>query len=140
MTGMHRNSVDAESGFTLMEALIALVIFSVAILTFERTVAGAWRGISTANLRSGAISLALRKLEEAGAATPLFEAGESEGRTGAYVWLQAVAPVDVPREPGLRANQVVVPYWVDVTVSWQNSATLKNDQVHYRLLKLGKPQ
>jgi len=140
MTTVQREPCEADAGFTLMETLVALVIFVAAILAFERTVAAAWRGISAANLRAGAVALAIRKLEEAGTTTSLAESGASDGRSGGYGWSVSIEPVAVPPEPGLRAALVVIPYWVGVTVNWQNPATGAVDRVQYRLLKLGKPQ
>lgn len=133
-----------DGGFTLLETLVAIVIFAAAILLFERTVAGSWRGITAANARTQAASLALQKLDEAGAIGQLNGDGETEGQAGRFTWRISVAQAPDPSATDDAASitnvRRVIPYWVDVSVSWRDGVRPTPNTVHYRVLKLAPSQ
>ena len=136
MTGRSKNS--SQAGFTLLEMLVAMAIFATALLVFERSMAGVWRGVTGANLRTAAVTLALAKLEEASAATP-FQAGqESEGRSGHFDWRVQISEALGKPEFATPTPQELLPLWVDVDVTWRDGINLRPFAVHYRLLKLGR--
>jgi prepilin-type N-terminal cleavage/methylation domain-containing protein len=123
-----------DAGFTLMESLVALVIFSAAILSFERAVAGAWRGINAANMKTGAVTLALRLLDETGANSE----PETEGQSGRYEWRRRVAIVDNGSASPTKGADDVATFWVEVKVAWLDGASRSAQTVHYRLLKTAR--
>jgi len=136
MMQCHQPTRAAEDGFTLLETLVTLVILSVAVLLFERTLAGSFHGISAANQRSDAVTLALRKLDEAGSDAPLADGGETDGQDGRYQWTLRVEPVDTDTESARTEAHAVLPYWVDVVVRWRDGFFSKPVSVHFRRLRL----
>jgi prepilin-type N-terminal cleavage/methylation domain-containing protein len=129
---------QGDAGFTLMETLVALVVFSAAVLMLEQSVAGAWRGINAANARSGAVTLALRKLEEAGSEIPLASDSESEGQSGQYAWRRRVGPADTEAAKDGAKAQDISAYWVEVEVAWNDGLQRSAQTLRYRMLKLGR--
>ena len=129
---------QGDAGFTLMETLVAMVVFSAAVLMLEQSVAGAWRGINAANARTGAVTLALRKLEEAGAEIPLAKDSESEGQSGQYAWRRRVGPADTEAAKDGPTAKDISAYWVEVEVAWQDGLQRSARTMRYRMLKLGR--
>jgi len=127
-----------DAGFTLMESLVALVIFSAAILMFERTIAGAWRGISAANMKTGAVTLALRLLGETGADSAFASEPETVGQSGRYEWRRRIALIDSgANAPGTTTDDLAS-FWVEVDVFWLDGVARTAQSVRYRLLKSGR--
>jgi len=127
-----------DAGFTLMECLVALVIFSAAILLFERTIAGAWRGISTANTKTGAVTLALRLLEETGSDSAFASENETQGQSGRYEWRRLITLIDSGTTPAGTTTDDLATFWVEVDVSWLDGVARSAQSVRYRLLKSGR--
>jgi prepilin-type N-terminal cleavage/methylation domain-containing protein len=127
-----------DAGFTLMESLVALLIFSAAILSFERAVAGAWRGINAANMKTGAVTLALRLLDETGADLAFASEQETEGQSGHYEWRRRVAIIDTGAAPPTASADDLATFWVEVKVAWLDGAARSAQSVRYRLLKTAR--
>jgi len=125
-----------QSGFTLLETLVTLVILSVGVLLFERSLAGSFHGISAADQRSAAVALALRKLEEAGSEAPLAQGGETEGETGRFRWSLLIEPAETDTAVSPVDPHEFVPYWVAVSVRWRDGLLSTPVSVHFRRLKL----
>lgn len=71
---------DGSSGFTLIETLVALVIFVAGYILIHRSVSLGWRGAQIAWAESAAVRLAQSRLAAAGVEAPLQE-GERSGET-----------------------------------------------------------
>ena len=97
-----------DTGFTLIEALVALAILGVALAAVLRAYGAGFRSAERAEMQTHALLLAESRLAEA--ATTLTEPGESRGREAGYAWRVTAAPFPVEGvdEPLLRIDVRVV--------------------------------
>ena len=128
----------SDAGFTLMETLVALTIFSVGLLMFEQTISSAWRGINAANAKTAAVTLALSVLEGTGADAAFASEPETVGQSGIYEWRRRIWVIDRGSASAERTSDEVTDFWVEVEVSWRDAASPKPQSIHYRLLKSGR--
>jgi type II secretion system protein I len=110
-----------ESGFTLIEVLVALVILAVVGVAVLQLFAGGLRLAAASGDHTRAVLLASAKLAETDAA-PLEE-GTAEGREGAYRWTRQVAlePALLPLDPKSPEAARVRLARVSVIVEWGRS-------------------
>jgi general secretion pathway protein I len=113
---------NSTAGFTLIEVLVALLIFVAGYLVVYQSVSLAWRGAQAAWGESAAVRLAQSRLAAAGVETRLQE-GEQSGETADG--LSWTVRVETYRRPGAegpaeRAGRAekMAGYWVTVTVKW----------------------
>lgn len=104
---------------------------------FEQAVSDAWRGISAANSKSGAVSLALRLLEQADPDTEFAAAPETDGQSGRYAWRRRIELVD-SGAPDVAKTDDVVNFLIEVDVSWRAGVAAKSEAVRYHLYKAGR--
>jgi prepilin-type N-terminal cleavage/methylation domain-containing protein len=124
-----------EDGFTLIETLVALVIFVACYLVIYHSVALGWRGVQVAHTEAGAARLAQGLLTAAGVDSPLRDEQQS-GRADGYNWT-----VDVKRriEPETDATAMgLAGYWVTVDITWQEGPLRKTRGLTLSTLKLGR--
>jgi prepilin-type N-terminal cleavage/methylation domain-containing protein len=123
-----------ESGFTLIEVLVATTIAALLLLPLLR---GFSAGL-TATTRSGGLTeatlIAQSTLEAVGAETPLDEAQGLDRQQGRY---HVTAQVHRYSDAEFADDAVlpVVPYEITVTVDWPEGA--KSESVAVRTLHLG---
>ncbi|HEY1505074.1 MAG TPA: prepilin-type N-terminal cleavage/methylation domain-containing protein [Stellaceae bacterium] len=122
-----------ESGFTLIEALVATTIAALLLLPLLR---GFSTGL-TATTRSGGLTeatlIAQSTLESVGAQVPL-EAQDIDRQDGLYHVSARVHRYTGP-ESADGASLPIAPYEVTVTVDWPEGG--KNQSVAVRTLRLG---
>ena len=128
-------AVRREAGFTLMETIVALVIFTAIIVAIQRGSAAGWRGIRLAQMDTGALALARAKLAAAGIDTTLAGDTEDTGEDPPYQWRlttrQYKPPADVVMPPQMPA------FWVTVAVSWRDRPTGPPRTIELQTLKIG---
>src|SRR5262245_49214136 len=79
-------SEHRDAGFTLIETLVALVIFVACYLLIHQSVSLGWRGVQVAYTEAGAARLAQGLLTAAGVDAPLRD-GQLTGSTAdGYNW------------------------------------------------------
>ncbi len=104
-----------DDGFTLMEALVGLLILTIGMTALFSAFSGGVEGLRRSERREIAIAVAQSLMEEAGVTMPLV-AGTREGRSPEgfswHVEVRARAGSDA-----LRANPRVEAFWVDVIVA-----------------------
>lgn len=110
-----------QSGFILLEVLIAAVLAAVTLMVVFHAYTTAFSGSGRTERVTVALLAAESKLAELGVVTPL-QAGTNVGRLdGGYRWRTDVRPYG-----GLSANDLdalpVLAYEVEVTVSWGSDA------------------
>src|SRR5262245_13899069 len=129
---------EGTSGFTLMEVLVALVIFVAGYVVVHQSVTLAWRGAQIAWTESAALRLAQSRLAAAGVETTLQE-GEQSGQTpNGFVW---TARTERYRSPsGDDGAQKMAAYWVTVTVRWSGGIMRPARSLQLRTLKLAAGQ
>jgi general secretion pathway protein I len=102
----------ARPGFTLLEVLIALVIFALAFGVLAQIFQTGLRQSATAEVTTAATLLARSQLARVGVELPL-EAGELDGETeDGLRWQTVIQEAEPPTEEGLAS------YLVEVTVAW----------------------
>jgi prepilin-type N-terminal cleavage/methylation domain-containing protein len=100
-----------QSGFSIMEALVALAIIAVGLTAFTKAVSSSYRTAARLKLSVAALTSARSHLDAVGQTGPL----EDGVFTGSYPndlpWrLSVTALADAPRPPAAGAR----PYWVVV--------------------------
>lgn len=126
-----------ESGFTLLEVLIAFAIAAMALTgLFQSSRAGldntsiAARTLEAAGLAQSTLAAALR-------AEPVNPGTRTGGDAGGYVWQTVVTPAGAkPPAPGTASGTTL--YRVDVSVAWSAGARQRSVSLSgYRLAQQG---
>jgi general secretion pathway protein I len=127
-------------GFTLVETLIALVIFAAALLATYQSFSAGWRGFLAAAEAAAAVSLAESRLAAAGVEMPLVE-GHAEDRTDEGLeWIVDIRRYGRPHEERSQSAQSALEgYWVTVEVSWREGRFQTPRKVSLTTLKLRVP-
>ena len=144
----HRKSqqqspASSDAGFSLIEVIIALVLFSALFLALYRGIGGAGRAIHLANLQSKATHIAVARLAAAGVESALADGQAYSGDERGFTWR-----VNIERYTGLPDEREqfisqrtqtpqIAGYWVDVEVIWRPRAFEKVHSLRLRTLKLG---
>jgi prepilin-type N-terminal cleavage/methylation domain-containing protein len=109
----HTGSIkdESESGFTLIEVLVAFAILSIVLLTLFSGLSTALRGDRGAEFTRSALHLAKAELETAGVGSPLTP-GVTNGRfENGMEWKLSVRPY-----ASAYANNATPAYWVEIIV------------------------
>jgi general secretion pathway protein I len=115
-----RRQLDArQSGYTLVEVLVAFVILALALTVLLRIFSGGLRNVSVSSDYATATLIAESRLAATGIDVPL-RPGETSGTEGErFEWTVSVQ--DYQPWPGYRsATKGVDAYRVTVTVEWPN--------------------
>lgn len=104
---------EPPRGFTLLEVLVALIIFGIAFGVLAQIVQSGLRQSDTAAATTTAVLLARSQLARVGADVPL-QPGALEGETAeGFRWRTVILPAEIaPREDELAL------YLVEVSVAW----------------------
>jgi len=117
------------SGFTLLEILVALVIFALLFGVLAQIFQTGLRQATVAEASSAATLLVRSQLARVGVEVPLA-VGELEGETeDGLRWRTAIELADLP-----AGEQDIAPYLVAVTVTWGPGPS---EQVTLTTLRLG---
>jgi general secretion pathway protein I len=122
-----------ESGFTLVEALVALFVIVAMTVILYRGLSSGTRLADRAEGTEAALLVAKARLAALGIETPLAE-GETEGSEGGIAWRTSVRPYEEVTPPASALSA----YWVSVTVSWQQRASVEPQTLRLTTLKLAR--
>jgi prepilin-type N-terminal cleavage/methylation domain-containing protein len=131
---------DRDGGFTLMETIVALVIFVACYVLIQQVLALGWRGVSASQGELQAVDIAQSQLAVVGVISPLRE-GQQSGSENGYDWV-----VDVRRQhaeserEGRAARTRPTGYWVAVEVAWRDEVTRRPRSLQLKTLKLALPK
>jgi general secretion pathway protein I len=119
MRSSRRQFATRQSGYTLIEVLVAFMILALALTVLLRIFSGGLRNVSVSSDYATATLIAESRLAAAGIDIPL-RPGETSGTEGErFEWTVSVQ--DYQPWPGYRsASQAVDAYRVTVTVEWPN--------------------
>jgi general secretion pathway protein I len=125
------HDVGSENGFTLLEILVALVIFALAFGVLAQIIQTGLRQSAVARSTAAATLLARSELARVGVELPL-QVGQAEGETeDGMRWHTAIELLEGPSE-----HQGLVSYRVQVTVAWGPSLA---EQLTLTTLRVGLP-
>jgi prepilin-type N-terminal cleavage/methylation domain-containing protein len=124
-------------GFTLIETLVALVIFVAGYLLVHHSVSLGWRGAQVAWAESAALRLARSRLAAAGVETRLQDGGQSGETDDGFSWTLRTEPYRSPDIGGTAEK--IAGYWVTVTVRWDGGVLRPARSLRLTTLKLGSP-
>lgn len=127
----------SSTGFTLIETLVALVIFVAGYLLVYQTVSVGWRGTQVAHTESAALRIAQSRLAAAGVEQRLQEGQQSGNTPDGYAWTMQVARYHRPDLDDAPAR--LIAYWITVDVSWREGPLRKARTVRLESLKLAAP-
>jgi prepilin-type N-terminal cleavage/methylation domain-containing protein len=124
----------STAGFTLIETVVALIIFVACYLLMQQGISLGWRSIQVAHAESAALQVAQNRLAMAGIDPPLQE-GLQTGRTeDGFEW-----SVDVRRLTQSQMDSVqtrLAAYWVTVHVNWREGPLRTARTLRISTLKL----
>ncbi len=104
-----------DSGFTLMEALVGLLILTIGLTALYSAFSGGVEGLRRSERRELAVEIAQSILEETGVTAALV-AGVREGRSPeGFPWRVEIRARPAPETS--RTSPRVEGYWVDVVVA-----------------------
>ncbi len=129
--------VKKDSGFTLLEVMVAVAILGISMVITMQLFTGALRSASLSRRYTEAVFLARHKLEELSLDNKL-QAGEQAGNFddeyAAYNWLAEVSPytTSLPTEINEEAKARPKVVHIKLTVAWEE----QNRTYHVELVTL----
>jgi prepilin-type N-terminal cleavage/methylation domain-containing protein len=134
-----------QTGFTLMETIVALVLFSGVFVLLNQGLTAGWQGQRRADMEAGAVALATAQLALAGVEVSLADGLRTSGQQGVFSWDVSVEKYVEPGEEPLSrdvarnaAGAGISAYWVAIDVSWPSGPLQKPRTLRLRTLKLGR--
>lgn len=115
-----------RDGFSLLEILIALVIFAITVGGLLETLGNHLRNVSFTEDHARAVRIASREMNSLRRLT-YFSEEEIQGEEGRFVWLATVEESDLDDMPGMDSSEessrnASKPCLMNVTVQWSDSA------------------
>lgn len=109
-------------GFTLLEVLLAFVIFALSFAVVLEILGGSMRSSVRAREYTEAALLGQSLMDGVGTEIPILEGGGSGEAPGGYRWELVISPYQ-PRSDGERYLELAelsgtALYWIDLDVSW----------------------
>ena len=123
-----------SAGFTLIETLVALVIFVAGYLLIYQSVSLGWRGAMAAHGEKEALRLARTRMASAGVETRLAEGQQSGQTTDGYTWTMNIRRYRQPDSDDGPA--ALAGFWVTVDVRWTEWALRRSRSLQLATLKL----
>jgi general secretion pathway protein I len=120
----------AQSGFTLLEVMVALVIAILALAALFSGIAGGLHAVQRADLTEQALSRARSRLDGL-AGTALRSGAQSGDDGGGFVWQTRITQAGSAMTSGVvpRASAKLALYHVSVIVSWRAEGKTRHVQL-----------
>jgi general secretion pathway protein I len=124
-------------GFTLLEVLLAFVIFAMSFATVLEILGGSMRSAMRARDYTEAALLAQSLSDMVGVEIPLAEGSMAGEAPGGYRWQVTLSPYQ-PQSPEDRTLEIAevsgtVLYWVDLEVAWGDAN--RQRRVHFNTVR-----
>jgi prepilin-type N-terminal cleavage/methylation domain-containing protein len=130
---------EGDAGFTLMETIVALIIFVACYVLIQQGLSLGWRGVSASQGELAALHVAQTHLAAAGVESPLSE-GQQSGNDNGYEWVVEMRRQNAENESESRAKTHPTGYWVAVEVSWRDEVTRRRRSLQLKTLKVALPR
>lgn len=130
----------SDGGFTLIETMVALLVFTACYILVQQSISGSWRLVRAAQSEEAALAVAQRQLALSGIETPLEEGAASGVSDEGYAWSVEVRRYLVPGESAGPSTAPLIGFWVDVTVRWKESALRPERQLSLTTMRLAVNQ
>lgn len=116
---------SSKKGFTLLEVLVALVVFAIGVTGMLAALGHSLRDINYTKDHAQALRIATREMNTLRRLTYVPDA-ESSGAEGRFSWQAEVAILDIADLPGMDSDDAgdsdaLVPCGMEVTVSWSEN-------------------
>lgn len=132
---------NRQSGFTLIEVVVAFSLLAVGLAAVMQIAIGALRQAHNASQFTEASLYAQSLLDTAGVGERLEEGGDN-GRFGdRYTWQLEVTPYEAASDSDIPLDPAMAPvdlYRLDLTVSWERGRRLH--EVEFSTLRALTPQ
>lgn len=128
---------DRQAGFTLLETIVALMVFAMVAGALQLCLAGGWKGVRIVRMEQAALSVAKEKLAAAGVDTTLIEGTDEGSVDDGFHWIRSIRRHVPAGSDGLE-TAALAGYWVSVSVTWQDGPLLAERSVELSTLKLGR--
>lgn len=129
-----RSMHERSAGFTLIETLVALVIFVAGYVLVQQSVSLSWYGATVAQYEREALQVA-RALSAVAGTQHRLEEGQQTGRTATgYDWAINVRRYYPPGDEGTQVR--LAAYWVVVTVRWKEGPLRRDQSLQFTTVKL----
>jgi prepilin-type N-terminal cleavage/methylation domain-containing protein len=116
-----------NSGFALIEAIVAMVILATLAVALQSGFSAGLRAIRVTDLQAGALAIARSELARAA------PAAASNGQDGLFAWRVTSWPY---ADPVPIENGALAAYWVEVEVDWQDGYRGSAHRLDLKTLKL----
>jgi type II secretory pathway pseudopilin PulG len=132
----HRN----DAGFTLVEALVSLVVLTLGLVAVIEIFGNGFRGIRSSEWDAAALQLATSQLTRAGTETPLRR-GQQQGTTPqGFDWIVTIEPYGPARDELAPPRPATIEaYWVTADVRWRPSVFSAAQSLSLTTVKLTTP-
>lgn len=125
---MHRSSISASTasrGFTLLEVMLAFVIFAISFATVLEIMGASMRSVSRASDDTEVALLAQSVMDLVGTEIPVEEAQYDGTSMEQYNWRLDIFPYDISDEQALATPELaelsgIDLYWIDLEITWQS--------------------
>jgi prepilin-type N-terminal cleavage/methylation domain-containing protein len=125
---------ERSDGFTLIETLVALVIFVAGYLLIYESVSLSWHGAMVAHSDKEALRVARTRLALAGVETALEEGQRAGATDDGYRWTTTMRRYSAP-VPDLD-QAPLAGYWVTVDVRWNEGVLRRSRSLQLTTVKL----
>ncbi len=137
---LHRSAPQIpgkSGGFTLLEVLLAFVIFALSFTTILEILAASMRSTTRARTYSEAALLAQSLIDMVGTDIPLTQSSMGGDAPGGYSWQMSISPYqpqnDEDRTLELSELSGTVLFWVDLDLNWGSER--RPHQAHFSTVR-----
>jgi general secretion pathway protein I len=120
MTDMMTDAPDAESGFTLIEVLVAFTVAALTLGALSQVFSTGIGAVTRASSEKEALLIAQSSLEELGIVETLRPTDKTERVEGKYTRRLVIRPRS-ERVSDLRGGPQPIVYEAEITISWQEA-------------------
>lgn len=124
-----------QTGFTLLEVLVAFVILALVMGVLTRILSLSMRSLETAGHHQQALQLAESKLAEVGARLTARRSERLQGKfQQPYSWAAEIDPYEFTNQSSVLSSRVL-PRLIRVTVSWGDGSAQQVTLTTIRLVQ-----